>query len=180
MELAKYFDLSGMGSDTSWFAGRRAVVIANYTYTQSKLKVGAGDTTAVFGAASSIASDYFRNGSPLTGQSDHIANLQLGIEHTERLSQQTILVTWASERVVSRGLNGTPPQPDVIEKPGLRFDFVAREGFQFGKHEVEVKFEARNITARRHIEFQSASGNRIDTNTYDEGRSFALSASIKF
>lgn len=179
-EMAKYFDLSGLGSDTGWFAGRRAVVIGNYTYTKSKLKVAAGDTTAVFGAASSIASDYFRNGSPLTGQSDHIANLQLGIENTDRLSQQTILVTWASERVVSRGLNGTPPQPDVIEKPGLRFDFVAREGFQFGKHEVEVKFEARNITARRHVEFQSASGNRIDTNTYDEGRSFALSASIKF
>ena len=180
LELAKYFDLSGLGGENSWLSGRRLVTIANYTFTQSKLKVGAGDTTAVFGAASGIAADYFRNGTPLTGQSDHIGNLQLGLESTDKLSQQTILLTYASDRVVSRGLNGSPPQPDVIERPGLRVDFVVREGIELGNHELEMKFEARNLTARRHVEFQSAGTNRIDTNTYNEGRSFSLSASLKF
>lgn len=180
IELVKYFDLFGLGGEKSFFATRRAVLVSNYTFTKSSLKVGRGDKTAVFGAASSIASDYFRNGTPLTGQSDHIVNLQLGIESTERLSQLTLLMTYASERVISRGLNGSPPQPDVIEKPGLRFDIVAREGIKIAGQELELKAEARNITGRSHIEYQQSNGNRIDTNSYKEGRSFSLSASLKF
>lgn len=180
LELQKYFDVSGWGGDDSWFADRRIVVIGNYTYTKSKVKVNPGDTVRVFGAFSTIATDYFQNGLPLTGQSDHIANVQLGIESTEKLSQFTILATYASTRVISRGLNGSPPQPDVVERPGLRFDFVAREAVDFLGREIEIKFEARNITGRRHVEFQQSGSNRIDTNSYDEGRSFALSASVKF
>lgn len=180
VELQKYFDLSGLGGDNSWFAGRRFVASANYTYTKSKLKVSANDTTAVFGASSTIATDYFRDGAPLTGQSDHIANLQLGLESTDTLSQQTLLLTYASDRVVSRGLNGTPPQPDVIERPGLRLDFVAREDVKFLGQDVELKFEARNITGRKREEFQKSGSNRLDINTYDVGQSFLLSAILKF
>ncbi len=78
--------------------------------------------------ASTLATDYFQDGAPLTGQSEHIANLQIGLENRERLSQQTILVTYASERTVSRGLNGTPAQPDVIEiaRPPARFRRYAK------------------------------------------------------
>jgi outer membrane receptor protein involved in Fe transport len=180
LELQKFFDLSGLGGENSWIAGRRLMTIANYTFTKSKLKVAAGDTTAVFGASSSIATDYFRDGAPLTGQSDHIANVQFGIESTDKLSQQTILLTYASERVVSRGLNGTPPQPDVIERPGLQVDFVAREGIDLMGKELELKFEARNITGRKHQEFQKSGSNRIDVNSYRMGRSLSLSASLKF
>jgi outer membrane receptor protein involved in Fe transport len=180
VEATKYFDLAGLGGDKSWFADRRFVAIGNYTWTKSKLMVGANDSTTVFGAASTIASDYFQDGAPLTGQSDHIANLQLGFENTERLSQQTLLLTYASKRVVSRGLNGSPPQPDVIEKPGLRIDFVAREAMDFRGQEIELKFEARNITARKHLEFQQSGDNRININTYDVGRTIALSASVTF
>jgi outer membrane receptor protein involved in Fe transport len=176
-EVQTHVDLSRMGG---WFDGRRAVVAANYTYTQSDLKVSGGDTVPVFAAASSIATDYFRDGSPLTGQSDHIVNLQLGFESTGRLSQQTILLTYASKRVVSRGLRGSPPQPDVLERPGLRLDFVAREDVRFLGQAVELKFEVRNITGSRHQEYQVSGGNRIDFNTYDIGTSLAASAALKF
>ena len=180
-ELQKYFDISSLGGDDkNWFTDRRIIVIANYTYTKSKIMVSAGDTTSVFGAASTRASDYFRNGAPLTGQSDHIANLQFGFENTERLSQQTLLLSYASKRAISRGLNGSPPQPDVIEKPGLRIDLVMREAMDFYGQEIELKFEARNITARKHEEFQSLGKNRVDVNTYDLGRTLSLSASVTF
>jgi outer membrane receptor protein involved in Fe transport len=180
VEATKYFDIASFGGENSWFANRRFVGSANYTFTKSRLKVAPGDTTQVFGAASTNAGDYFRNGAPLTGQSDHIANVQLGFENTERLSQQTLLLTYASDRVISRGLNGSPPQPDVIEKPGLRIDFVAREAMDFMGQEVELKFEARNITARKHEEFQQSGDNRVDVNTYDLGRTLTLSASVTF
>jgi outer membrane receptor protein involved in Fe transport len=178
VELQKYFDLSGLGDGDFW-GQRRAVVTGNYTYTKSKLKVSASDRTRVFGAASSNATDYFRDGSPLTGQSDHIANLQLGLEQQGALSQQTFLLNYASTRVVSRGLNGSPPQPDVIEKPGFTLDFVARQGVSLFDKEVELKFEARNITGTKHQEFQRSGNNRVDTNSYKVGTTLALSASIK-
>jgi outer membrane receptor protein involved in Fe transport len=167
-------------ADTGFFAPRKIVVIGNYTFTQSKLQVKEGDATQVYGAFSTRATDFFSDGAKLTGQSDHIVNLQLALENQDRLSQQTIMITYASDRVISRGIFGSPPQPDVIEKPGFRLDFVAREGIELLGGELELKFEARNLTGRRHIEYQQAGANRVDVNSYDVGRSFSLSASMKF
>ena len=176
VELTKYLDLSEMGS---LLTTRRLVAVANYTYTKSKLGVSANDTVPVYLGRISIqpATNYFVDGTPMTGQSDHIANLQLGFEDTDSLSQQTFLLSYSSTRVVSRGGGG---MPDIIERPGLRLDFVARQGVTLGGQEIDLKFEARNITGRSHEEFQQAGGNRVEINTYKVGRSFSLSASLKF
>ena len=176
VDAKKNFDLAEEG----FFANRKLVVIGNYTFTKSKLKVKAGDQTQVFGAFSTNALDYFTDGAQLTGQSDHIVNVELGLENQDKLSQQTLLLTYASKRVVSRGVIGSPPQPDIYERPGLRLDFVAREGVKVLGSEVELKFEARNLTGQRHDEYQQSGANRIIVNSYDVGRSFSLSASIKF
>lgn len=170
VEVQKYFDL---------FADRRLLVAANYTYTKSKIKVKDGDVTAVYGSSSNDASDYFRNGAPLTGQSEHIANVQIGLEQQGGLSQQTFLLNYASKRATSRGLNQSG-QPDVFENPGLTLDFVARQGIALAGQDVEVKFEARNITGRRHLEYQDFEDGRIQVNSYDVGRTFSLSASVTF
>jgi outer membrane receptor protein involved in Fe transport len=176
LEVQKYIGLGDLAGE----GHRRLVLIGNYTFTKSKLKVGPEDEVFVYGAASTIAGDYFRDGVPLTGQSDHIVNLQFGLENEDRLSQQTFLVTYASERVVSRGLNGTPPQPDVIEKPGVQLDFVAREGFDLFGRALEFKAEIRNILGQDHEEYQQSGDNRIDVNSYDVGTSLALSLSTRF
>ena len=180
VELQKYFDLSGV-SDAEFFANRRIVAIANYTYTQSELSVAAGDLTAVSGAgtATQLASDYFRDGATLTGQSDHIANLQLGLEDTSRLSQQTLVLTYASKRVTSRGLANSG-QPDVFEHPGLTLDFIMREGARFFNHDFEFKFEARNLTQRRYREEQTNGTNTVVFNRYRLGTSVSFSAQMKF
>ncbi len=176
IETQKYFDLTGLGEE-GFFSTRRAVVIANYTYTQSKISVKAGDTVAVFNSSSTNALDFFTNGSPLTGQSDHLVNLQLGLEDTERLSQQTILLTYASDRVTSRGASG---QPDIKEKPGFQLDFVAREGFTVWGKEAELKFEARNLTNTKYQEFQESGDNRIFYNRYKQGISASVGVEINF
>jgi TonB-dependent receptor len=174
-EVQKYFDVGDFGGGF-----RRLLLLGNYTYTKSKLKVGPNDTVQVYGAASTIASDYFRNGVPLTGQSDHVANLQIGLENQDRLSQQTFLVSYASKRVVSRGLIGSPPQPDIYEKPGVQLDFVDREGFNLFGRALEAKVEIRNILGTKHEEYQQSGDNRLDVNTYKVGRTFALSLSTTF
>lgn len=176
IETQKYFDLSGIG-DKGFFSTRRAVVIANYTYTKSKISVKSGDTVAVFNSSSTNALDFFTNGSPLTGQSDHLVNLQFGLEDTERLSQQTILLTYASERVTSRGASG---QPDIKEKPGFQLDFVAREGFTFAGKEAELKFELRNLTNTKYQEFQESGDNKIFYNRYRQGISASVGVEINF
>lgn len=175
-ELTKTFDLEG----GIWPQGQQFVVVANYTYTKSELKVSAGDAVRVFASSSGLATDFFQDGAPLTGQSDHLVNLQLGFENDDRLSQQTFLVTYASDRAISRGLTGTVPQPDVIERPGLRVDFVAREGLELFGREVELKAEVRNIFGQGHEEFQQSGANRIDVNTYDVGPTFSGSVSFTF
>ena len=176
VELIKYVNLDGLFSSDA-FATRRFVTIANYTYTKSKLKVRDDDTTAVFAFSSTRALDFFRDGVPLTGQSDHLVNLQFGLEDRNRLSQQTLLLTYASDRVTNRGA-GT--QPDIKERPGLRLDFVAREGVTLLGIATELKVEVRNITGTRYQEFQQAGSNRVYYNRYKVGTSASVGLGITF
>lgn len=178
VELQKYFDLADW-SDGAFFSTRRLVAIANYTYTKSKLKVRPGDTTSVFGASSTLATDYFQDGASLTGQSDHLVNFQLGFEDTERLSQQTLILSYASKRVTSRGL-ANQGQPDVYEYPGFNLDFVARQGVQLLDRQFDVKFEARNITGNKYKETQSNGDYTVIYNQYRYGTTFNFSIATTF
>ncbi|MGH6746523.1 TonB-dependent receptor [Novosphingobium sp. PhB57] len=177
-EVQKYVPLENMGK---FFETRRLLLLGNYTFTKSKLKVQDGDTVRIYGAGTgtSLATDYFRDGAPLTGQSEHIANVQIGLEDTANLSQQTILFNYASKRAVSRGLANSG-QPDLFEYPGLTIDLVVRQGFVVAGKELELKFEGRNLTGRSHQEYQQMVDGRVNYNTYDVGRTFSLSASAKF
>ncbi|MBO6527360.1 TonB-dependent receptor [Erythrobacter sp.] len=174
VELQWNKDLYNLGD---WWESKRLVAIANYTYTNSELEVGSGDIARVFPFADQPATNFFRDGVPLTGQSDHLVNLQLGIEDLDKISQATFLLSYASERVTSRG---TAALPDIVEDPGLRLDFVVRQGFELSGTDLELKLEARNLTGRDHFEFQTNGTNRIEINSYDVGRSFAVSLSAEF
>ncbi|MFD1105633.1 TonB-dependent receptor domain-containing protein [Sphingobium olei] len=178
-ELQKYVPLDGWNS--TFFQSRRIALIGNYTYTQSKLKVKDGDTTTPYSYTTGplpAASDYFLNGVPLTGQSDHLVNLQLGLEDTDRLSQQTLLLTYASPRVTSRGPN---LQPDIKEKPGFTLDFVARQAVKLpGGVNSEFKLEARNITGRKFQEYQQAGDSKVFYNRYKIGTTIAASMTVAF
>lgn len=180
VEIQKYIDLSRWSS-ADLFSTRRLVLIGNYTYTKSKLKVGADDVTIGANGDTSPASAYFTDGAPLTGQSDHIANLQIGMEDVDKLSQQTLILSYASKRVTSRGVTrGVDAQPDVYEHPGFNLDFVWRQGLSIGGRDVDVKFEARNILYNKYKEYQELDGRRIYYNLYNLGTTFNLSISTTF
>ncbi|WP_128893181.1 TonB-dependent receptor domain-containing protein [Erythrobacter sp. HKB08] len=166
-----------------WLETKQIIFVTNYTYTQSELKVAAGDTTRIFtagvGALETDATLFFDDGDPLTGQSDHLVNLQLGFEDEDedRLQQFTFLMSYASERVTRRGTAGLP---DIVGDPGFNLDFVARQGVKIAKVPLELKFEARNIFGRGNFEFQQVDTNRIEINTYDVGTTFSFSVSAEF
>jgi outer membrane receptor protein involved in Fe transport len=176
-EVQAFYPLAGIAD---FLSTKRLLFIGNYTYTQSKLKVD--DSRVVGPDLQPIAANLlFRDGAPLNGQSDHLANLQIGIEDTDRLSQATLLFSYASRRVTNRGpIQGELRQPDIIEKPGLRIDFVAREEFPLFGANAELKFEARNLLGQDYEEFQQSGTNRIEINSYDAGRTASLGLSLKF
>ena len=184
-EVQKYFSLSGLGS---FFATRRALAIVNYTYTQSSITadgtlvpdIGQG----VGATALRPASQLFVDGGSLTGQSDHLVNVQLGLEDTSTLSQVTLLFSYASDRVTNRGpanLSGVGFLPDIVEHPGIRLDLVARQGFEIAGGRFEVKAEARNLTGTDYVEDQRFSnGSVVNINRFGQGRIFSLGVSATF
>ncbi|MGQ7830710.1 TonB-dependent receptor domain-containing protein [Altererythrobacter sp. Z27] len=166
---------------TGWLETKQLIFVANYTYTQSELKVAAGDTTRIFtagvGAIEADAALFFNDGDPLTGQSDHLVNLQFGIEDQDKLQQFTFLLNYASKRVTRRGTAGLP---DIVEDPGLTLDFVARQEVKLFKQPLELKLEARNIFGRGNFEYLQNDANRIEINSYDVGTSFSIGISAEF
>lgn len=166
---------------TGWLETKQLILVTNYTFTQSELKVAAGDTTRIFtagvGPIENDAALFFNSGDPLTGQSDHLLNMQFGFEDQDKLQQFTFLLNYASERVTRRGTAGLP---DIVEDPGFTLDFVARQELALFKLPLELKFEARNIFGRGNFEYQQVGDNRIEINTYDVGTSFSLSVSAEF
>jgi TonB-dependent receptor len=179
VEARRYFPLSGLGD---LFENRRLAVIANYAYSQSEITIRPGDTTISFTSQPNridAASVFDVNQRlRLTGQSDHLVNVQFSLEHEDRLSQQAILLTYASDRVTQRGPNLSP---DIIESPGLRLDVVLREGIEIGNDRMlELKFEARNLTGTDYSETQRLNGSQLTLNSYDIGTSFSFGATLQF
>ena len=177
VEAQKYVALTGLGFDR-----HRLVVSGNYTFSDAKLKVARDDTTILNDLRGARpAREVFFNGDPLTGNSRHVANLQVGVENTQALQQLTVLLNYASKRVTSRGpASGQSRQQDIFEKPGLTLDLVARQGIRFGSLEAELKLEARNLTNTDFEEYQNVRDKRLFINRYKLGRSFSAGASLKF
>jgi hypothetical protein len=70
--------------------------------------------------------------------------------------------------------------PDLVERPGIRLDVIAREEVDFLGQKFEVKGEARNLTGTGYREFQSFPNSTLFINRYELGRLFTLSVSTKF
>jgi len=173
LDLAYGIDLADWGG---FFESKQFLMIANYTYTQSTIAVGAADIAPIPGATGQLASQLFDDGAPLVGQSDHVANLSLGIEDLDKVQQFTVLFNYASERVTLRG----GALPDVVEDPGLTVDVVARSEVKLGGVPLELSFEARNIFGRDNFEFQQLGANRAEINTFDVGTSFSIGVKAEF
>ncbi|MFN7175760.1 MAG: TonB-dependent receptor plug domain-containing protein [Thermaurantiacus sp.] len=174
VELVKYFYLDNAAG---LLENRRILLIGNYTYSKSKISVREGDTTINDAGFVIPASFVFADGQRLTGQSDHLVNVQIGLSHAERLSEQTILINYASDRATQRGPQNTP---DYIERPGFQLDFVAREEIRFANIPFELKLEVRNITGTRYQEFQELNDTRVDINKFRRGTSGSISLTAKF
>lgn len=174
LDFRKYF-----ASPFHWTGDNRFFVSANYTWSDSKVQVKDGDlayTRAGRGLPQSAA-DLVADGSRMQGQSEHLANVQFGLENPETGSQATILVGYASERITARG---TQVQPDFMFEPGTMVDFVLRKAVKLWDADVTLSLEARNVLGEEYHEYQEMGGGRADVNRYDLGTSYAFKISTSF
>lgn len=163
----KFFPLYDWGGI---FSSRHLRAQLNYTFTQSEISVADGDTTIVPGFSDpQPASDYFVDGVALTGQSDHIVNLQLSLEDEDQLSQQSILPTYTSDRITNRSPIGDAP--DIQEEGRIQLDFVWRQAVALFGQEFQATLEVRNILNEEFSEFYRApDDSEIQALAYDRAR----------
>ena len=76
---------------------------------------------------------------PLQGQSEYIANFQLGYENPDQGTSATLVFNTAGERISQVGLTGLP---DIYEEPLNQLDFVLSQGF---RDRWTFKLTAKNL-----------------------------------
>lgn len=168
-----------MNFGEQWLPSGRLFLGANYTWSDSEVTVGADDVVYPLagGGEPRPASELIRDGSPMQGQSDHLANLQFGYENPDTGSQAMLLANHASERISARG---RPGQPDFLQDPGTMLDLVLRKRMQWGGTNLTFGFEARNLLGTEYKEYQELNGSRIDLNRYELGTSYSFSLNVAF
>lgn len=180
IEAKKFFEFPDNG--WSFIADKRWLVQANYTWSDSEVQVEAGDVVRTPGGGGSDedATFFIADGSRLQGQSEHVANLQLGWEDDTARSQATIIVNYVSERISARGAGGAGNrEPDYIQDPGIFVDFVYRKDFEVGGRDMGFALELRNLLNTDFDEYQEL-GNKILINNYELGSSASVSLTARF
>lgn len=178
VEGKKFFEFPDAGS--SFVANKRWLVQANYTWADSEVQVEASDRVVSPLGAGQDASFFIADGSRMQGQSEHVANLQLGWEDDTARSQATIIVNYVSERITARGAgNAATREPDYVQDPGVFLDFVYRKDFEVGGRDMGFAIELRNLLNTGYDEFQEL-GNKILINNYDLGSSASVSLTARF
>lgn len=187
-EFQKRFMLDDM-FENDWFIGKELLIGTNYTYSDSKVKVGAGDTVIlaqpeVTGVrANPLQADtVIRDGRPLVGQSDHLFNFQIGVEAPDSNTKATLLVNYASERVLFAEANATPASPPaIVEKPPLSLDFVFSQDIEIGGGTYGLGLKAQNLLGEK---FQATRTDAAGTETpfleYDRGTKYSISLKRQF
>jgi len=179
-EVKKYFEFADSG--TPFVANKRWLVQANYTWSDSEVTVGDDDTVLTLGGAGAPEpADFFiQDGARLQGQSEHVANLQLGWEDDTARSQATFIVNYVSERITARGAGtGASREPDYVQEPGVFLDFVYRKDFTVMDRDLGFALELRNLLGTDFDEYQER-GNKIRVNNYDLGTGGSVSLTARF
>ncbi len=184
LEYEQTFQLADMYEGEFW-EDAELFIRANYTFTSSEMTAGATDTVIVANpsagqpvASVESAAGYIFDGQTLQGQSEHLANLQIGWEDSN--SRTAVLFNYTGERTralanVARGL------PEVVETPPFQVDLVHSRSFEMNNGGfLDVRFAARNLLGEDYTARQSSGGTELIVDGYDIGTTFSISVSRSF
>ena len=152
------------------------IVKFNYTDTESEVIVNPGDTYINSLGTSVNAQNLLANGrdTRLQGQSDSIANFQIGLDNLQDQSEATLIVNYVSDRVRARGIDVLP---DIIEEPPLSVDFTYSRVLSYSNYDLKLSLELRNLLDE---EYYASMRNIAIYDQYDLGQSASLGFKVSF
>jgi outer membrane receptor protein involved in Fe transport len=170
-----------------WLGGQDFVIRSNYTYVDSS--VSADGTVSItpptvdpsrgVTPVTISAAGLYTDGRKLQGQSDHLVNLQFGIENYDAGWDVFLLVNYTSERIravedLSNGL------PSIKEQLPISLDLVTNIPFKIRGGEYELGFKIQNILDDRYEASQTLNGTSIIIDDYNIGTTVAASLKRRF
>ena len=152
------------------------IVKFNYTDTDSEVIVNPGDTYINNLGTSVNAQTLLANGrdTRLQGQSDTIANFQIGLDNLQDQSEATLIFNYVSDRVRARGVDVLP---DIIEEPPLLVDFTYSRVLAYPNYDLKLSLELRNLLDE---EYYASMRNIAIYDQYDLGQSASLGFKFSF
>jgi len=152
------------------------IVKFNYTDTDSEVIVNPGDTYINNLGTSVNAQTLLANGrdTRLQGQSDTIANFQIGLDNLQDQSEATLIFNYVSDRVRARGVDVLP---DIIEEPPLLVDFTYSRVLAYPNYDLKLSLELRNLLDE---EYYASMRNIAIYDQYDLGQSASLGFKVSF
>jgi hypothetical protein len=171
-EYERVFD----GFESAWLSSKEVLVKFNYTFTDSEIVVGDGDTYVNLVGATVSASSLLANGRDprLQGQADNIVNFQLGFNDYLANSQATFILNYVDDRVRARGIDVLP---DIIEEVPTTLDFVYSRIFDVEDNTLKLSVEIRNILDES---YEATMADNIFYDQYDLGTSISIGLKYNF
>lgn len=185
-EFERLFPLSKLMPSAS--ENTDLVVRTNYTWSQSNVSADGSVTTAVINSTGSPVAPnvtpgagFIIDGRSLQGQSNHLFNVQFGIEDLTKNLRATLLVNWASERI-RQTQNIITGAPDVFERPPFSVDFVFSRTINTKlAGALDIGFKVQNMLGDDYEAVQQFNdGTRALYDTYQLGRVISTSISKRF
>ena len=181
-EAEKAFEITG-----GFLDGTDFVVGANYTYSDSSVSAD-GEVILSSGGLTprslvQDASGRITEGRPLQGQSDHLANFRVGIEDPDTDAKVTLLVNYASERVLfaESPVSNDQVRPAVVEQPPVSVDLVIAQDFELAGAEYGLGLKVTNLLGDDYEATQTDAGGTVTPfQVYDVGTEVSISLSREF
>ncbi len=145
-----------------WLGSREMFVKANGSYIDGETITAEADLGIVTNPVRSFQ-----------GQSEWLANFQLGWRDYERGENLALVLNYTGRRLSLLGVFGTP---DEFENPPLMLNFAYSKEFEIGGSILEMKLEAENLLGDEILYTQFG----VATEQYDLGRTVTLGFKYKF
>ena len=163
---------------SDWGSTKEFVVKVNFTATDSEVIVNQGATYINPQGSTVDANSLFFIccDTRLQGQSEEIANLQIGWDDLQNGSQATLIVNYVSDRVRARGIDVLP---DIYEEPPLLVDFVYSRAINLDslENDLKISLELRNILDE---EYYASMADTVIYDQYNLGTSVSLGFKYSF
>ena len=188
LEFEKKFAISNhFPIFNNWLGGQDFVIRSNYTYVDSTVSADGAvtitpptvDPTRGITPVTISAAGLYSDDRKLQGQSDHLVNLQFGIENYDKGWDAFLLLNYSSERIravedLSNGL------PSINEQLPLSLDFVMNIPFEIRDGEYEIGLKVHNILDDKYEASQTLGNSTIIVDDYNIGTTFAASLKRRF